>query len=77
MNEKSLPVRLKNFVLATGTALAFVYLFLPLLTNSCGILHRMSVYLDNNGIDPTRYYYTDVEQVKEGEEYLRFALGEK
>ena len=77
MNEKSLAVRLKNFVLATGTALAFVYLFLPLLTNSCGILHRMSVYLDNNGIDPTRYYYTDVEQVKEGEEYLRFALGEK
>ncbi|KAF5060229.1 hypothetical protein DSECCO2_327950 [anaerobic digester metagenome] len=77
MNEKSLAVRLKNFVLATGTALAFVYLFLPLLTNSCGILHRMSVYLDNNGIDPTRYYYTDVEQVKEGEEYLRFALEEK
>ena len=77
MNEKSLAVRLKNFDLATGTALAFVYLFLPLLTNSCGILHRMSVYLDNNGIDPTRYYYTDVEQVKEGEEYLRFALEEK
>ena len=77
MNEKSLAVRLKNFVLATGTALAFVYVFLPLLTSSCGVLHRMSVYLDNNGIDPTRYYYTDVEQVKEGEEYLRFALGEK
>jgi hypothetical protein len=37
----------------------------------------MSVYLDNNGIDPTRYYYTDVAQVKEGEEYLRFALEEK
>ena len=77
MNEKSLPVRIKNFFLALGTALAFVYLFLPLLTSSCGILHRMSVYLDNNGIDPTRYYYTDVAQVKEGEEYLRFALEEK
>ena len=74
MHEKSLPVRLKNFVLATGTALAFVYIFLPLLTNSCGILHRMSVYLDSNGIDPTRYYYTDVEQVQEGEEYLRSVL---
>jgi hypothetical protein len=77
MNEKSLPERLKNFALATGATLAFVYVFLPLLTNSCGILHRMSVYLDNNGIDPTRYYYTDVEQVKEGEEYLRFALEKK
>jgi len=77
MNGKSLPERLRNFGLALGSALAFVYLFLPLLTNSCGILHRMSVYLDGNGIDPSRYYYTDVEQVKEGEEYLRFALEEK
>jgi hypothetical protein len=77
MTEKSLPVRLKNFVLVLGTALAFVYIFLPFLTNSCGILHRMSVYLDQNGIDPTRYYYTDVEQVKEGETYLRFALEKK
>ena len=77
MNEKSLSERLRNFALATGAALAFVYVFLPLLTSSCGILHRMSVYLDHNGIDPTRYYYTDVEQVKEGEEYLRFALERK
>lgn len=74
MTEQSFPIRLRNFVLATGVALAFVYLFLPMLTNSFGILHRMSVYLDNNGIDPTRYYYTDVEQVKEAENYLRIAL---
>lgn len=74
MNEQSLSVRLKNFALALGTALAFVYLFLPLLTSSCGILHRMSVYLDENGIDPTRYYYTDVEQVQEGEDHLRRVL---
>jgi len=74
MTEQSFPIRLRNFALATGVALAFVYLFLPMLTNSFGILHRMSVYLDNNGIDPTRYYYTDVEQVKEAENYLRFAL---
>lgn len=77
MTEKSLPVRLKNFTLGLGAALAFVYLFLPLLTHSCGILDRMSVYLDKNGIDPSRYYYTDVEQVREGENYLRFALEEK
>ena len=70
MNEKSLPVRLKNFVLALGSTLAFIYLFLPMLTNSVGVLHRMSLYLADNGIDPTRYYYTDVEQVKEGENYL-------
>ena len=77
MNERSLSVRLKNFMLGLGAALAFVYLFLPFLTHSCGILDRMSGYLDRNGIDPSRYYYTDVEQVKEGETYLRFALEEK
>jgi hypothetical protein len=77
MTEKSLPVRLRNFGLALGTALAFVYLFLPFLTNSCGILSRMSAYLDDNGIDPSRYYYTDVVQVREGESYLRLALEEK
>lgn len=74
MTEQSFPIRLRNFTLATGVALAFVYLFLPMLTNSFGVLHRMSMYLDNNGIDPTRYYYTDVEQVKEAENYLRIAL---
>jgi hypothetical protein len=77
MTEKSLPMRLRNFGLALGTALAFVYLFLPILTNSFGILSRMSAYLDDNGIDPSRYYYTDVVQVREGESYLRFALEEK
>lgn len=76
MSEKSLSVRLRNFVLVLGSTLAFVYLFLPLLTSSCEVLTRMSVYLDANGIDPTRYYYTDVEQVKEGEDYLRSVLKE-
>jgi hypothetical protein len=30
----------------------------------------MSDSLEKNGIDPSRYYYTDVEQVKEAELYL-------
>ncbi len=34
----------------------------------------MSQYLENNGIDPTRYYYTDVVQVKEAENYLDIVL---
>jgi len=74
MNPKSLPIRLRNFVLTLGSLMVFIYVFLPMLTNSCPILHRMSVYLDNNGIDPTRYYYTDVEQVKESERYIRAAI---
>lgn len=74
MQEKCLRVRIGQFVLAMATALTFVYVFLPFLTSSCGILNRMSIYLENNGIDPTRYYYTDVEQVKESELYLRSVL---
>lgn len=76
MATPSLPVRLRNFVLAFGAVCAFIYVFLPTVTNMCPILHRMSQHLTENGIDPTRYYYTDVEQVKESENYLRQALGE-
>ncbi len=74
MPESSLSVRLRNFVLALGATCAFIYVFLPILTTACPILHRMSLYLEDNGIDPTRYYYTDVEQVKESENYLRMVL---
>lgn len=74
MSEKPLPVRLKNFILGLGAALVFVYGFLPLLTNSCAPLARMADHLAESGIDPSRYYYTDVEQVKEGENYLRSVL---
>ncbi|SHO49494.1 hypothetical protein [Desulfopila aestuarii] len=66
--------KIGNFAASLGACLIFVYVFLPFLTESVTILNRMSQYLDNNGIDPTRYYYTDVEQVKESEEYLQTAL---
>jgi len=74
MTEKSLPRRMGDFVAALGAALTIVYVLLPLLTNSVGVLHRMSVSLEENGIDPSRYYYTDVEQVRESERYLDEAL---
>lgn len=66
--------RTGKFVLVMGTTLVLIYGLLPWLTNSVGILNRMSLYLDDNGIDPTRYYYTDVEQVAEAEQYLRTVL---
>ncbi len=62
------------FAVTLGGALLFVYVFLPFLTNSFGILKSMSVYLDENEIDPTRYFYTDVEQVREAELYLDSVL---
>ena len=64
----------KKFAASLTACLLFVYVFLPFLTESVGILKQMSQYLDNNGIDPTRYYYTDVEQVKESENYLATVL---
>lgn len=70
----SLPHRLRNFTVALGVALLFVYVFLPFLTRSSDILSRMSEYLDESGIDPSRYYYTDVDQVKEAERYLESVL---
>ena len=49
-------------------------MFLPFLTRSVDILDAMARHLDETGIDPSRYYYTDVEQVAESERYLREVL---
>jgi len=75
-NAQPLLYRLAKFVLAIGVALFFVYGVLPIVTSQVPILARMRTYLDNNGIDPSRYYYTDVEQVAEGERYLEQAIRE-
>ncbi len=70
----NLPQRARNFILSFVAALLFIFVFLPFLTNSFGILSRMAACLDENGIDPSRYYYTDVDQVKEAEQYLTSVL---
>jgi hypothetical protein len=70
MKKKSLLWRLRNFVLTLAAVLFVVYVFLPCFTSSFDVLQRMSDSLEKNGIDPSRYYYTDVEQVKEAELYL-------
>lgn len=72
--KNSLLRRLRNFVLTLAAALFVVYVFLPYFTSSFAVLQRMSDSLEENGIDPSRYYYTDVEQVKEAECYLDSVL---
>lgn|GEM_PF-773813 len=74
MSEKTFLTRIRQFVLAAGIMFSFVYLFLPFLTKSCSPLQHMAECLEETGIDPSRYYYTDVEQVQEGELYLRSVL---
>ena len=74
MIEKSLPSRIRKFIITLAGVLAFIYILLPLLTGSFDILFRMSLSLDENRIDPSRYYYTDVDQVMESEQYLRMVL---
>ncbi|WP_321494920.1 hypothetical protein [uncultured Desulfobacter sp.] len=76
MNSKNFLGRIVKFILVMGSTLVLIYGVLPMLTSSVGILNRMSVYLADNGINPTNYYYTDVEQVAEAEQYLRTALEE-
>lgn len=77
MTEKSLPVRLRNFTLVMGLTLLFIYGALPLLTKSVPPLQHMADSLEDTGIDPTRWYFTDVEQVKESERYLNMVLRDK
>lgn len=69
--------RLFRLTLTLAGTLCFFCLVLPALNRSVAILGKMAGDLAENGIDPTRYYYTDVEQVKEGERYLSGVLGEQ
>ncbi len=74
VTEKTFMIRIRKFFIVFGLTLMVVYGLLPLLTGSIGILDRMASSLDENGINPSSYYYTDVEQVIESEHYLRRAL---
>ena len=74
MKTDSVLKRWTRFFVFLSLAFSFVYGFLPFLTRSFSVLDNMAHSLEENGIDPSRYYYTDVEQVKEGEFYLRGVL---
>jgi len=45
--------------------LLFANILLPALTRSCEPLQRMARVVEESGIDPSRYFYTDVEAVGE------------
>ena len=77
MIEKTLSDRITRFVIVFGLTLILIYGLLPWLTGSFDVLNRMSLSLDENGINPSSYYYTDVEQVIESEQYLRIVLDDK
>ena len=62
MTDVKLRVRLFRFALAVGCALVFSNVLLPALTRSCDRLERMAAALEDNGIDPSRYYYTDPQR---------------
>lgn len=67
-------MRVVRFLLLFAGTVAFVYGFLPWLTQNHSALRTMAQHLEETGIDPSRYYYTDVEQVREAEAYLRERL---
>ncbi len=74
MKTNSLLKRWGKLFIFLGLALFFVYGLLPVITKSSPLLEQMALSIEENDIDPSRYYYTDVSQVKEGELYLRDAL---
>lgn len=71
---KSLPLRLRDLCVALVVGVGFFQIFLPFLTRSVPILQETAIVLEKYDIDPSRYYYTDVPQVAEGEAHLRSAL---
>lgn len=71
---KSLPLRLRDLCVALVVGVGFFQIFLPLLTDAVPILRETAALLEENDIDPSRWYYTDVRQAAEGEAHLRSAL---
>lgn len=68
------PLILYVFGQSFNLTLTLIYGLLPWMTGSFDMLNRMALSLEESGIDPTRYYYTDVPQVRESEQYLRTVL---
>ncbi len=63
MNEISLRVRVRRLIIGAIAMLFFAIVFLPALTRSCDKLEYMAQVLEEDNIDPSRYYYTDIEAV--------------
>lgn len=74
MTQQNWMHRIAGFVLVFGLTLAIIYGVLPWVTRSFDVLNRLSLSLEETGINPTSYYYTDVEQVIESEHYLETVL---
>jgi hypothetical protein len=75
MSEKVFSARILKLAVVSAVVMTVMFGLLPRVTRSVDVLRRMSLALEENGIDPSRYYYTDVEQVIESELYLRTVLG--
>ena len=74
MRDVTLGRRLVRLALAMGGLLLFATILLPTLTRSCEPLQRMAQVIEDSGIDPSRYYYTDVEAVGEAVHTIENAL---
>jgi len=57
--------RMKRFALGIGALLLFSNVLLPALTRSCDKLEYMATVLEENQIDASAYYYSDLEVVSD------------
>jgi hypothetical protein len=63
LTQPSLAIRIRKLVIGIVALLLFSNVFLPALTRSCDKLEYMANALEEQNIDPSRYYYTDIEAV--------------
>jgi len=63
MSQQSLTVRFGKLLLGISAIVLFSTVLLPSLTRSCDKLAQLSAMLEEKEIDPSRYYYSDVDKV--------------
>ncbi len=74
MNKASFSIRVRRLLLGLVAMVVFSNVLLPALTRSCDKLEYMATVLDERDIDPSRYYYTDIEAVSEANQNISDTL---
>ncbi len=71
LEGQTLGLRVRNLLLGICAVLLLMYVLLPLLTRSIPVLSHMAAHVEESGINPGYYYYTDVEAVSEAEKHMQ------
>lgn len=70
MSQQPLFLRFGKLLLGIAVIVLFSTVLLPTLTRSCDKLAQLSAMLEEKEIDPSRYYYSDVDKVGDASQEL-------